>query len=606
MERRNFMKLSGGVGATLFYGSFFAPSALFANKDELLGFKAIKASIDDTVIVPEGYEVKPLISWGDPLFSDATPFDESKTINQQAINNALKVFGDNTDGMKMFALQGNRAIIAVNNEYINPELMFVHQGKNMSLDDVKYEQNSLGVSIFEVERGNDGFYKVVIDSKYNRRITAQTPMLIDGPASGDERMKTQADAQGTKVLGTFNNCASGQTPWGTYLTCEENFDTFFGTDDKNYSTNTSEKRYGVGIKDEYNWKLDERFSVSKNPHEPNRFGWVVEIDPYDPQSTPIKRTALGRFKHENAEITISQDGYVVVYMGDDEANEFLYKFISKDKFDAKNPQKNKNLLSEGTLYVAKLTTKKDALQGNGIWIELTHNKNGLNTAAGFKSQADVLIDARLAASKVGATPLDRPEWIAIDPKQEMVYMTLTNNSKRTEEQIDGANPRAKNVYGQILRWKAKNNDHTTTEFEWDIFLLAGNPLKYPHDLRKGTKNITVDNMFNSPDGLLFDKFGRLWIQTDGKYSNKDDFEGMGNNQMLCANPLTGEVRRFLTGPIGCEITGLILSEDCKTMLVGIQHPGEKLTGSHYPNGGNSTPRSTIVQIKKTDGGVLGS
>ncbi|WP_086270317.1 PhoX family protein [Campylobacter devanensis] len=600
MERRNFLKVSSAV---LAYAGFFSPSNVLANeKKPLIGFKQIAPSTSDSVIVPEGYETKKLISWGDALFSKATPFDESKTINKAAIANANLVFGDNTDGMAWFGLDENRAILAVNNEYMNPELMFNHHGKNMSLDDVKYEQNSVGVSIFEIARNSDGDYSVVLDSPYNRRITANTKMEIQGPARAHNLMKTKADKSGSEVYGTMNNCASGKTPWGTYLTCEENFDDFFGSSDENYAFNPAQKRYGLSVKGEnYEWKLDERFDIAKNDNEPNRFGWVVEIDPYNPNSTPIKRTALGRFKHENAEVVIAKNGEVVVYMGDDEVNEFIYKFVSKAKYNPNKP--NKDILNEGTLYVAKLKDIGD-FKGVGEWVALEYGKNGLDEKNGFHNQGDVLINARLAASIVGATPMDRPEWIAADPDGKYLYVTLTNNTKRTE--VSESNPRANNIYGHILRWYPKGGNHADSGFKWDIFLLAGNPLKYPNDLRKGTSNINTENMFNSPDGLKFDKFGRLWIQTDGKYSNKGDYEGMGNNQMLCANPITGEVRRFLTGPVACEITGIAFNKDYTTMFVGIQHPGENLANSHYPNGGNLTPRSTIVQIRKKDGGVIGS
>lgn len=599
MQRRDFLQATCGA---LAYAGIFMPSGISANVNKpLIGFKQVPPSTQDKVIVPDGYEVRKLISWADPLFSKATPFDENKIIDKNAVENAKLTFGDNTDGMAWFDIDENRAILAVNNEYINPEIMFNHQGKNMSLDDVYYEQNSMGVSIFEIAKNQDGFFSVVLDSPYNRKITARTPIDIQGPARGHKLLKTRADKSGVRVLGTINNCASGKTPWGTYLTCEENFDGFFGSSDENYAFNPSQKRYGLSIKGEnYEWKLDERFDIAKNENEPNRFGWVVEIDPYNPNSTPIKRTALGRFKHENAEVVIAKDGKIVVYMGDDEANEFIYKFVSKAKYNPNKP--NRDILNEGTLYAAKFIDTKD-FEGVGEWVALEYGKNGLDETNGFYNQGDVLIHARLAASVVGATPMDRPEWIAADPNGKYIYATLTNNTKRT--QTNASNPRNKNIYGHIIRWHPKG-DHTSTSFRWDIFLLAGNPLKYPNDLRKGTSNINVENMFNSPDGLKFDKFGRLWIQTDGKYSNKDDYEGMGNNQMLCADPITAQVRRFLTGPIACEITGIAFNLDYTTMFVGIQHPGENLANSHYPNGKSSTPRSTIVQIRKKDGGVIGS
>lgn len=599
MNRRNFIKASA-IGIT--YANFFAPSFAFAKNKDLLGFKAIPTSTSDNVIVPLGYEAKPLLSWGDPLFSKAKGFDESKNIDANAITNANFTFGDNTDGMSYFPLNKDNGIIAVNNEYINPELMFNHNGEDINLNDVKYMQNSVGVTIFEIKKDSNGYYKIVLDSKYNRRITANTTMKISGYAKGSDLLKTKEDKKGEIVKGTFNNCANGQTPWGTYLTCEENFDDFFGSSNENYTFSDTQKRYGLGATSAYKWELDERFDIAKNENEPNRFGFVVEIDPYDASSTPIKRTSLGRFKHENVEIVINNDDYVVAYMGDDEANEFLYKFVSKNKYNKNNQKANKDILDEGVLYVAKFHNGN--LEGKGEWIPLVFGKNGLDASNGFKDQADILVNARVAASIVGATPMDRPEWIAADTQGKYIYATMTNNAKR--ENADGVNPRKNNLYGQIIRWRAKNDNHTSTEFKWAIFALAGNPIKYQNDLRKGTANITKDNLFNSPDGLRFDASGRLWIQTDGKYSNTGEYEGMGNNQMLCANPNTGEIRRFLTAPIAAEVTGIAFSPDYTTMFVGIQHPGEKLAPSHYPNGGNATPRSTIIQIRKLDGGVIGS
>jgi secreted PhoX family phosphatase len=422
-------------------------------------------------------------------------------------------------------------------------------------------------------------------------------------------MKTAADPSGRKPLGTFNNCANGETPWGTYLTCEENFHKYFASAQDDVALPARDTRYGLkaGNRD-YQWyRHDERFDLAKHANEPHRFGWVVEIDPMDPTATPKKRTALGRFKHENAALTIDPSGHVVVYLGDDERGEHLYKFVSKAKYNPNNQQANRDLLEEGTLYVARFSANDGEIKGQGEWIELTHGKNGLTAENGFADQAEVLIFAREAATQVGATTMDRPEWVAVHPDNKAVFCTLTNNKNRgTDGQpVGGPNPRAKNNYGQIVRWWPHQGNHVDSRFDWDLFAMAGNPT-VAEGLYAGSDNITADNMFNSPDGLGFDAAGRLWIQTDGKYSNEGEFAGMGNNQMLCADPQTGEIRRFATGPVACEITGLAFSPDQRTVFIGVQHPGEELAPSHFPGGGNSKPRSTIMVVQREDGGVIGA
>lgn len=569
-----------------------------------IGFKAVPASTADTIIVPEGYRWDVLVSWGDPLFSGIENFKDGG-LNSAAAQE--KQFGDNNDGMSFFQLSDDRAIMAINNEYTNYEYMFAHEGKQMSAEDVRKAQAAHGVSIFEIEKKNGG-WQLVKDSRYNRRIHANTPMVITGPAAGHDLMKTEDDPSGTLALGTFNNCANGETPWGTYLTCEENFNGYFGSS-SDVDLGADGKRYGVKSKDSgYQWhKFDERFDIAKHPQENHRFGWVVEIDPKNPNSTPKKRTALGRFKHENAALTINKDGHVVVYLGDDQRGEHLYKFISKNRYNSDNQDANRDLLEEGTLYVARFSSASGKVSGRGEWIELTHGKNGLTAANGFKDQAEVLVFARRAATQVGATTMDRPEWVAVHPSGKQVFCTLTNNKNRGKEgqPVGGPNPRAKNNYGQIVRWQPDNGDHTSMGFSWDLFVMAGNP-EVHNDAYAGSPNINKDNMFNSPDGLGFDPEGRMWIQTDGKYSNKGDFAGMGNNQMLCADPASGEIRRFLTGPIACEITGLTFSPDYTTMFIGVQHPGEDLKPSHFPQGGNHTPRSSVIMIRREDGGVVGS
>jgi secreted PhoX family phosphatase len=612
VSRRGFMAGIGALGLGAFIGlSPIAKSVQAAMSasvtSKLIGFKPVPASTADAVIVPEGYKATNLISWGDPIFANAPVFDPSG--KAPASSQALQ-FGDNTDGMTLFPLSDDRAVMAVNNEYTNNDLLFDHKGESMTADDVRKAQNAHGVSVFEIKKTSKG-WEVDRSGQLNRRITANTPMQLTGPAAGYDLLKTAADPSGTEVLGTFNNCANGETPWGTYLTCEENFHNYFGTADESYDVPAEQKRYGIQPEDErYQWsKFDERFDLLKNPNEPNRHGWIVEIDPMNPESKPQKRTALGRFKHENAALMIESSGHVVVYLGDDERGEHLYKFVSKGKYDANNQANNRKLLDEGTLYVAKFTANEGELKGKGQWIELTFGKNGLTPENGFNSQAEVLIHTRLAATQVGGTTMDRPEWVAVHPSKKSAFCTLTNNKNRgnkDNQPIGGPNPRGSNKYGQIVRWMPANGNHTTAEFDWDLYVIAGNPSIHKEGLLAGSSNVTSENMFNSPDGLGFDNAGRMWIMTDGKYSNKDDFAGMGNNQMLCGDPETGEIHRFLAGPIACEVTGLTFTPDQKTMFVGIQHPGEKGKPSHFPEGGESKPRSTIVMITREDGGVIGA
>jgi len=407
-------------------------------------------------------------------------------------------------------------------------------------------------------------------------------------------MKTKQDPQGIQTFGTWANCGCGKTPWGTYLTCEENFNGYYASQDKNVTISDELQRYGLFAQGYgYDWHLvDERFDLAKTPNEPNRSGFVVEIDPANPNSTPKKRTALGRFKHENAEMVIADNGQVVVYLGDDERGEYLYRYVSKNRY-----HKNANiddLMENGTLYVAKFNE-----DGSGSWIPLTKEKTGMDLA-------EICIHTRQAASKVGATTMDRPEWIAANPHKAEVFCALTNNKNRgiktnaggDAEPVDSVNPRKENHYGQVVRWVPKNNDHVAEIFSWNLFVLAGNPTVYKEGLYAGSKNVNSDNMFNSPDGIHFDSQGKLWIQTDGKTSNKDEFAGMGNNQMLLANPHTGEIKRFMVGPQECEVTGFSYSEDGKTIFVGIQHPGEK-GNSTFPYGG--VARSTVIAISHKKG-----
>lgn len=461
--------------------------------------------------------------------------------------------------------------------------------------------NAHGVTIAEISQ-EGGAWKIVKDSPFNRRITPITPMEITGPARGHDWLKTAADPEGTTALGTWNNCGNGRTPWGTYLACEENFNTYFAHPDPDFKPQGALKRYGIGGKERgLGWeKVDPRFDLSKEPNECNRAGYIVEIDPMNPDSTPKKRTALGRFKHENAEVVVASDKRIVIYFGDDERSEYIYRFVSRERYEEGGD--TATLLDEGTLYVAKFNDDR-----SGKWLALTPETTGM------ASLAEICIHTRLAASAVKATTMDRPEWGAANPREAEVYCALTNNKDRGVKgnaggdpaPVDGVNPRKENRYGQIVRWRPDGGDHAADSFSWDLFVLAGNPA-VNEGLEAGSDNITPDNMFNSPDGLAFDSRGRLWIETDGDYSNEGAFSGMGNNQMLVGDPESGEIRRFLVGPRECEITGFAWSGDRKTMFVGIQHPGEKGAGkSHFPDGGDSVPRSTVIAISRIDGAPIG-
>ncbi|RVH01324.1 PhoX family protein [Sinorhizobium meliloti] len=554
-------------------------------------FKPIPIFTDNTVHVPEGYSWKPLAKWGQPLFSNVPDMDPATGVS---LENSDKVLGENTDGMELFVI-GEHQVIAVNHEYVNNETNLPNNEKGMpkSADEVKILQNLQGVTVMEVAEGENG-WEIKLDSPFNRRITHLTPMKISGPAAGSDLIKTEADPNGTDCLGTFNNCGAGKTPWGTYLTCEENFNGYFGSTDPNFAMPDDFKRYGIVAETRYGYEAyDPRFDVSKNPNEPRRAGYVVEIDPSDASSTPFKRTALGRFKHENAAVVIARDGRVVVYMGDDERGEFLYKFVSNGIYVPGND--TSKLLDEGTLFVAKFGE-----DGTGEWVALTPESTGMKLD-------EICVFTRQAASKVGATTMDRPEWVAINPVAIEAYCALTNNTNRgvkknaggDEMPVGGANPREKNAYGQIVRWYPENDDHADSRFKWDLFVMAGNPDVHK-DANAGSSNVNSGNMFNSPDGMIFDSTGLLWIQTDGEDTNEGDFAGQGNNQMLAGDPATGRIERFLTGPLGCEVTGLIWSADRRTMFVGIQHPN-----APFPDGEGKLPRSTLIAVKRDDNALIG-
>ncbi len=596
LTRRDLFKgvIAFGSIAALGNGLFTTPATAETSR---FAFSQIPTNSLDNITLPEGYNASVVVRWGDPLWSEGVEFDH---VSRGSAASQSVSFGDNIDGLEVYPFQGKNLLV-VNNEYTNRKIIWGNreEGKAETDDDVLKGKAAHGVTVVEIKQNGDQ-WEVVKDSPFNRRITPDTEMAITGPARGHELMKTAADPTGQTSLGTWNNCGNGSTPWGTYLACEENFNGYFSAADEEHKVSAELKRYGVSSKDwGYGWaRVDDRFDVSMNPNEPNRAGYVVEVDPRDPNSIPKKLTALGRFKHENAEVVVNSDGRIVVYMGDDERGEFLYRYVSNGVYAA--GADTSDLLENGTLSVAKFHDN-----GAGEWLELTPETTGM------ASQAEICIHTRIAASAVGATTMDRPEWVAANPKAPEIYCALTNNKNRGIKPnaggdltpVGGPNPRGENHYGQIVRWRPNAGDHTSDGFAWDLYVLAGNPSVHAND-NAGSENINASNMFNSPDGIKFDSNGLLWIQTDGNYSNEGDFAGQGNNQMLAGDPTTGEIRRFLVGPNECEVTGLSWSADKRTMFVGIQHPGER-GKSHWPEGGNAVPRSAVIAVRRDDGGIVG-
>ena len=581
----------------------------------LHGFAGIPPSTADAVILPDGYTASLLYAWGDPISDGprarADAGDDAAAQMQQA--------GMHHDGMQFFPFVENgkpsstHGLLCINHEYTDDGLLHAGGMHDWSAEKVAKSKAAHGVSIIEVRHDKDG-WQVVRPSVLARRISADTPCRIAGPARTHPAMITASDRHGEVVLGTVNNCAMGVTPWGTYLTCEENFNGYFKAPS---SPSADQKRYGLTEKGfGFRWhEHDERFDATRHPNEVNRFGWVVEIDPWRPDLPPVKRTALGRFKHEGATCHAGPRRRVVVYMGDDERFEYIYKFVSRDRFRAGSPA-NTNLLDEGTLYVARFDD-----DGKGRWLPLRHGeyhqKGALTAANGFTSQGEVAIRCRQAADLAGATKMDRPEWIAVHPESGEVYVTLTNNGKRGTPEVPGlnaANPRPENLFGHIVRWREHNRNAASTAFEWDIFALAGDP-RNPDPNKQG--NIRGD-AYGSPDGLWFDPSGRLWIQTDVLTSalNQGDHANLGNNQMLVADVRSGETRRFLTGPNGCELTGITATPDGKTLFVNIQHPGETASeradpakptavsswpANQFPEAVGGRPRSATIVITRPDG-----
>lgn len=624
LSRRQVLKGSLSAAALSFLGLGLSSKLVFASDKTplnipFIGFNSIQPQTDpffDEILVADGYRAQPFFSWGDPVVTGAAEWKSNATNSWQE---QLKQAGDNHDGMHFFAFpdDDNRGLLVINHEYVNPTLhqngMTYIDGKR-PLDEVRKEQAAHGVSVIEIRKDKNNQWQRIYPSAYNRRISTMTPMRISGPLAGHDLMKTVNDQDGLEIIGTLNNCSNGFTPWGTYLACEENWHNYFVNQDRaDHKSRVSHHRYGISTKKHaknYGWNtVDERFDATPNtdlPHqgfvnEPNRFGWVVEIDPFDPSSKPIKRTAFGRFCRECVAPSLADNGQMAFYSGDDTRGEYIYKFVPKERFDKTNMKHNRDILDDGTLFVAKFND-----DGTGRWLPLLHDHSGINAGSGFPSQAEVLVNARAAADILGATPMDRPEWATVNPHNLDVYISLTNNNKRGKEfSLNAANPRADNRHGQIVKIMEHNADPAAIEFVWELFLIAGENKDAGNHHEQPVADNLIGNIqgdiFSSPDGLGIDKDGRLWIMTD--YHDDDPvMQNMGCNQVLCANPTTREVKRFLVGPRGCELTGITWSSDYKSMWVNIQHPGI----SYPASDGVTRPRSTTVLITKEDGGVIGS
>ncbi|MBA97319.1 MAG: dTDP-glucose 4,6-dehydratase [Sulfitobacter sp.] len=630
--RRGVLRGMLGVTATT---ALFGTSALVApgqaraeTSKSRYAFDELTWGNDETHHVADGYDAKILLRWGDPILADAPEFD---VMNQTAAAQ-LGQFGYNNDYVGFVALNddGSRGLLCVNHEYTNEEVMFPGLGRQdraqfsgMTPALIDIEMAAHGGSVVEIAKDGAGAWQVVRDGKMNRRITPlETAMTLDGPAAGHARMKTNDDPDGANVIGTLNNCAGGMTPWGTWLMAEENFHGYFWTnmlDDDgkpviadDHPEAASYKRYGIpGMW--YAWGAHhDRFNIDAEPHAPNKFGWVVEVDPMDPTSVPVKHTALGRFRHEGAETTVASDGRLVVYMGDDNRFDYQYKYVSAGKV-SDDRSANSNLLSDGTLYVARF----DA-DGTVNWLPLIHGEGPLTQENGFADQGDVMIDARIAADLLGATPMDRPE--DAQPRGDgTAYIMLTNNTKRKPDQVNAANPRAESSFGHIIEIKEDGANHSATSGTWSILVKCGDP-DVTEVGAQWNPDTTENGWFGSPDNCAIDADGRLWVATD----QGGNWDKTGKSDGLYAVETEGDGRGtsklFFRCPVGSEMCGPYFTDDGETLFVAVQHPGtdgtKNLAGferestfedpaTRWPDfDPKMPPRPSVVVITKQGGGKI--
>lgn len=614
LSRRNVLKvaLAGAAGTLATPGRAARADATSGSS---LTFTEIVHGIDARHHLPPGYVAQVLVRSGDPIFPDAPGYVPGNADFQAQ----ARQFGTDNDFIAFMPLppagnESQRGLLCVNHERTTAPLVWTAMGSRRAQEErsaaqCAHEMAAQGMSIVEV-RQQDEAWKLILDSPYNRRIDARSTKIdVGGPAAGHARLRTRDDPSGRQIIGTLNNCAGGVTPWGTVLTCEENVHFYFTGTTAGHPEAVALDRYGFGQRTFYVWgRHVDRFDLQKEPHEPNRFGWVVEIDPYDPSFTPVKRTALGRFKHEGATTALSHDGRVVVYLGDDERFEYLYKFVSEGRFDAKNRAANLQLLDRGTLYVARFDAERVR------WLPLVYGTGPLTAANGFHSQADVVIEARRAADLLGATSMDRPEDVEPHPQTGHIYVVLTNNHRRDASRVNAPNPRTENRWGQILEIVPPRvngrADHTSSECAWEFFLLAGDPADARQSARYAGP-VSRNGWLACPDNVAFDGKGRIWIATDGQ----DEAAGFADGLYAAdtSGPGRGITRLFFNAPRGAEVCGPCFAPDGRTLFIAVQHPGDE-KGSTFEKPSTRwpdfdaalPPRSAVIAVTRTDGGNIGS
>lgn len=590
--------------------------------DDIFGFEPVSRGIDDRHHVAAGHRADILIRWGDPIHTDVPAFDVTK----QSAEAQLGRFGYNNDYIGFVPLPygsdaSDRGLLCIQHEYTNDDLM--HPGADpenllafYTREVVEISMAAHGGTIIEVARAADGEWQVVSGSEYNRRITPlATGMTISGPAAGHPRLQTKEDPTGHNVGGTFNNCAGGITPWGTWLMSEENINFYFMGESTDEAEAANHERMGVPGSRSYPWGLyHKRFDLSAEPREPNRFGWIVEVDPLEPNSVPVKRTALGRFKHEGCENVLTKDGRLAVYSGDDQQFEYLYKFVSAGKVNKRDRAANASLLDTGMLHVARF-----AEDGTGAWLPLLYGENGLDETNGFASQADVLIETRRAADILGATPLDRPEDVTPSPATGKVYVALTNAKER--ETTDAVNPRQGNLWGQIVEIAPEDGDHGTATFAWTLLVKCGDPA-FPAIGAAWNPKTGEDEWFACPDNLAVDPKGRLWVATDqGSGWNAASGAADGLYALATTGEKRGLARRLFRAPVGAEVCGPCFTPDGRTLFLAVQHPGADGTKNYkgferastfedpatrWPDFDDTMPpRPSLLVITAEDGGPVG-